>query len=220
MQEIKNIIKNMSNIEKMITIIAVIALIGIQFTTDSSLMAFITAILGIGYVLCVKYRSKYAMVLGVIQCALYAMIAFNNKVYGDVFLNTYNVCFLAYGFINWKNNSTEGKVNVRMLDKKGVMILGLFTIITYSIMFMLLSKFNGYTPYLDAFNTTFSCIATYLCCMRYRVQWVYWNCVNISSVILYTSLWASGSNVLPLVLMFTLYLLNSLHAAYIWYKNK
>lgn len=220
MRELKKIYKNTTNIEKFVTLLAVTTLIIIQLMTDSSLIAFGTATLGIGYVLCVKYKSRYAMVLGAIQCTLYALLAFTNKVYGDVFLNTYNVCFLMFGYFQWKKNSVESEVKVRNINKKEGSILFIITLITYLVLFTVLSKLGGFKAYLDAFNTTFSCIAMALCCLRYKFQWFYWNCVNISSLVLYTTLLMSGANVLPMVLMFSVYLLNSLHATYIWYGKK
>ena len=159
------------------------------------------------------------MTIGAIQCALYAILAFQNRVFGDVILNTYNVCFLTYGYFQWSKNSNGDEVETRKLTKKQLIILIAATIGIYSIMTLILIKLQSYNPYLDAFNTTFSCIAMFLCTTRFSAQWFYWNCTNISSLILYTSLWISGSNVLPMAIMFSLYLLNSLHATYIWYKK-
>lgn len=219
MNEIKQIYIKTTKIERIVTFLAIVTLIAIQLTTDSSLIAFGTAILGIGYVLSVKYKTRLAMILGAIQCTLYALLAFNNKVYGDVILNTYNVCFLIYGYFQWKQNSIKNEVEVRNINREEVVILTMITIFTYIILFMILGRLGGFKSYLDAFNTTFSCIAMALCCLRYKIQWFYWNCVNLSSLILYTTLWISGGNVLPLVLMFAIYLLNSIHATYIWYKK-
>lgn len=219
MTEIKNIINKTTFAEKIVTILGILTLIYIQLTTDSSFIALTTACLGIAYVLLVKYKSKHAMTIGAIQCALYAILAFQNRVFGDVILNTYNVCFLTYGYFQWSKNSNGDEVETRKLTKKQLIILIAATIGIYSIMTLILTKLQSYNPYLDAFNTTFSCIAMFLCTTRFSAQWFYWNCTNISSLILYTSLWISGSNVLPMAIMFSLYLLNSLHATYIWYKK-
>lgn len=207
-------------IEILITILGVLTLIYIQFTTDSSLIALSTAILGIAYVLLVKYKNKYAMLVGCIQCLLYMIVAYQNRVFGDVILNTYNVLFLAYGWFSWSNSQANNKkIEVRKLSSKGVINLIIIAFLWYSTLVILLTTLGSYNPPLDALNTTCSTIAMFLATNRYTEQWIFWNLTNVSSLALYTTLFLSGANVLPLVLMFSLYLLNSIHATYLWYRK-
>lgn len=207
-------------IEMLITMLGVLTLICIQFTTDSSVIALSTAILGIGYVLLVKYKNKYAMMIGAIQCLLYMTVAYQNKVFGDVILNTYNVLFLAYGWFSWSHSQANNtKIEVRKLDRKGILNLIIITFLWYSVLVIILTTLGSYNPPLDALNTTCSTIAMFLATNRYSEQWIFWNLTNISSLVLYTTLFLSGANVLPLVIMFGLYLINSIHATYLWYRK-
>lgn len=219
MNDIKHIYSSTSKLERLITLLAIVTLIVIQFNTDSSLVSFLTAFFGTFYVICVKYKSRHSMILGLIQCSLYFYLALSNKVFGDVFLNAYNICFLLFGYFNWKSHTENSEVEVRSMNGKNILVLSLVTCLVYLSMFSVLSRLGGFKAYLDAFNTTFSCIAMALCCLRYRVQWFYWNCVNISSLVLYTTLWLSGASVFPMCIMFALFSMNSIHATYIWNKK-
>lgn len=216
--ELKTMIRNMSIYERIGSVLFFVVLLGIQAITDSSILSFICTALGIVYVLGVKYQARFGLLVGAIQTFIYAMLAFNNKVFGDFSLNTYTCITLIIGFVLWKKNS--GKIEVKKAKSMDIAVIVISTIAIYISLFRVLNSVGGFNPYLDAFNTTMSIVALILTMYRYRCAWVYWNLNNISSLILYITLYLSGANVAPMILMFTAYTINSLHATSIWYSKK
>lgn len=218
-KEMKTTYDKMSKIERLASLLFIITLLGIQIITDSSLVSFICTFLGIFYVLGVKYQTKFSLSIGTLQTFVYVILAFNNKVYGDLILNTYSCITLFIGYLMWSKKGNETNFEVKKLDKIKLIKLIISTIVLYCMMYLLLTKLGGYKPYLDSFNSTFSMIALYLTMNKYRCAWIYWNLNNVSSLILYLVLFLDGGAVAPMVLLFFAYTLNSLHATYIWYKK-
>ena len=52
--------------------------------------------------------------------------------------------------------------------------------------------------------------------MKFKNTWTWWTLTNISSLALYGyAYFIDGMQVLPIVVMFTMFLINSMHAQYI-----
>ena len=219
MKELKNLWKSFTTFDKVYTVLFTLSLIAVQFITDSTLVSLVCAVLGIGHVILVRKGHRYAMVLGAVQSLLYCIISYNARIYGDFMLNVYNVFFLSYGFIQWKNNSNGSTLEIRKLTKPDAIKVVGMTFVVYACLFTILSISGGFKPYLDATTTTLCIIGVYLMSNRYIECWVALNLNNIISVGLWITLLLSGNPNAPVMMfMFGCYLVNSIYATIQWSK--
>lgn len=215
--ELRQMIKNMSKFEKTFSLIFIVTLISIQIVTKSNLFAFTTALFGIGYGICVKYGTRSGLLFGFIQTLFAAITANMNGIYGDLTLNSISCVILAIGFIRYNSiGEKNDQHGFRWQTNKQVIVTSIVFIIIYIGMFAVLKTFGSYVPFMDAFNSTCSIIAVYLLNMKFKNTWTWWTLTNISSLALYGyAYFIDGMQVLPLVVMFTMFLINSMHAQYI-----
>lgn len=221
MKEIKNIIKQMTNFDKVFAILFSISLISIQLITDSTMISLLCSCLGIAYVILARLGHRFSMIFGAIQALLYCMISFKATIFGDFMLNLYNVIFMTYGYIQWNKNKKNNQLEIRDLDKKQSLKVIIIMIIIYTTLVLILKKANGYNYFLDAFTTTVSMTGLYLMAMRFRQCWIAWNINNIFSMILWTTLLLNGNANAPVMIaMFFCYTCNSILGYIDWYKKK
>lgn len=215
--ELRQMIKNMSKFEKAFSLIFIVTLISIQIVTKSNLFAFTTALFGIGYGICVKYGTRSGLLFGFIQTLFAAITANMNGIYGDLTLNTISCVILAIGFIRYNSiGEKNDQHGFRWQTNKQIIVTSIIFIIIYIGMFVVLKTFGSYVPFMDAFNSTCSIIAVYLLNMKFKNTWTWWTLTNISSLALYGyAYFIDGMQVLPIVVMFTMFLINSMHAQYI-----
>lgn len=220
--ELRQMIKNMSKFEKVFSLMFIVTLISIQIITKSNLFAFTTALFGIGYGICVKYGTRSGLLFGFVQTLFAAITASINGIYGDLTLNSISCVILAIGFIRYNNiGEKSDKHGFRWQTDKQVLVTTIVFAVIYMSMFIVLKKFGSYIPFIDAYNSTCSIIAVYLLNMKFRNTWIWWTLTNISSLLLYGyAYFIDGMRVLPIVVMFTMFLINSIHAQYINGKNE
>lgn len=220
MGEFKNIIRKMTNFDKVFAIVFAVSLITVQLITDSTLISLFCSCLGIGYVLLVRLGHKFSMVLGAIQALFYCIISFKSGIFGDFMLNAYNVIFMTYGYIQWNRNANNDNLEVRNLTKKQSFQVLLGMIVVYISLVVILKQANGFNYYLDAFTTTMSMTGLFLTANRFRQCWIAWNINNIFSMLLWTTLLLNGNKNAPIMIfMFFCYTCNSLIATRQWYKK-
>ena len=220
MKELVKLWKSFGVFDKVYTIVFTLSLISIQLMTDSTLISLVCALLGIGHVILVRKGHRYAMVLGAIQAIIYCMISFKARIYGDFMLNVYNVFFLSYGFIQWKNNSSDNGLHIRKLSKADAIKTLILTFVIYSCLFTVLTFAGGFRPYLDATNTTLCIVGVYLMSNRYIECWIAYNLTNVISVVLWLTLLLNGNTNAPVMMfMFGCYLVNSIYATIQWLQQ-
>jgi len=94
-----------------------------------------------------------------------------NRLYGDVFNNSVYLIMGVIGFILWKREDTSKITKCSYLEKLiYCLIIAVFTFIVGYI----LSKTNDPLPFLDAFTTTSSLVATYYMIRKKVDTWIIW----------------------------------------------
>lgn len=72
-------------------------------------------------------------------------------------------------------------------------------------------------PALDGVTVVISLVAQILMLLRYREQWVLWVLVNLLTISLWAVMWLKhGETSLPLLLMYCMYLCNSIYGYVNW----
>ncbi|MFI3210692.1 MAG: nicotinamide riboside transporter PnuC [Peptostreptococcaceae bacterium] len=185
-----------------------------------SLLSLISGITGIiGVVLCAKGKIE-TYYFSIINVAIYAILCFQSKLYGEVMLNSlYFIPMNIFGFFMWKKQKDDsGTVNVRSLSKKefSIMVLGL--IVSIFMYYQLLKKLGGNLQLIDSVTTITSVVAIILQVLRYKEQWILWIIINIVSIIMWGMLLNSDSGSITMIVMWSAYLINAVYGYVNWQK--
>lgn len=212
MQQIKDLIKQMTKVEQIGTLIFILSLLIVQFTTGNTVLGLATGTLGIFYVILVRLGSKLCYIVGGIQMALYVLIAYNSKIYGDTIFNSINVLLQFVGWYKWsRREDTHGIVKPKKMSRGKFGCVVAIWIIAWICGSIVLTWKGGNTPYLDSFTTVTVMIAMLLSINSYKEQWILWNSSNIIEVVIWSLALIRGeSNALTMVIMWIAYFCNSL----------
>lgn len=228
-----------SKFEKFLGFLAVFGSIALTLLWGDTLFGLSVTLTGILCVILVNKRSNWNYLWGTYNVVGYAYLAWTYGLGGDFMLNAFY--FLPMQFIGlamWSKNLEEGAVvKARDFTQKGYFNLGLFTALAVAIYGVLLQNhiapyFNGlglpvvfpiyesFGLYLfDSMSTVLSVIAMWLMAKRYAAQWVLWIIVNVASI----GMWAivlfntpNDTNAIAMLLMWAIYLLNSVSGYLNW----
>ncbi|QLB15234.1 nicotinamide riboside transporter pnuC [Mannheimia granulomatis] len=203
--------------------------IGIFIYQPDTWIATIAAITGI---LCVVFVGKGKIsnyLFGLISVSLYAYISYTFNLYGEMMLNLFVYVPVQFiGFYFWRKNMTrENTVNnagaeeviAKSLTAKQWLIV-IFSAIVGTVLYIELLKHLGSAlAVLDGATVVISIVAQILMVLRYREQWALWIIVNIMTISLWAAMYfQNGETSLPLLVMYIMYLCNSIYGYYNWIK--
>ncbi len=202
----------------------VFSAIGILFTflSKDSFFGFTVFITG---VLCVVLTAKgklMSYVFGMYNTFGYAYLAYVNGIFGEVLLNLlFFVPMNIAGFYMWSKNFQGGKLAMRQMEFKGMLLVGAVCISGFLLLGYGLSFIPGQnSPYIDALTTVLSVVATILMVRRFKEQWLVYIVLNMFTVLLWTIRTSEGSSEGPLmIVMWSAYLLNAAYGYYNWNKG-
>lgn len=182
-------------------------------TSTTEWLIFITAML---YVLLAAIENVWCWLFGILSSALSVYLCYTGQLFLESGLNVFYVVIGIYGWYQWLYGSKEKAeleiVSFSLLKNAKLFRIGLL------IWFPLGLISNQYStqvmPYLDAFITAFSILATWMTAKKILENWLYWIAIDALAIILYAS---RGFNLLAL--LYFIYTLLAV-AGYIKWRNK
>ena len=180
----------------------------------------ISGITGIFSVILCSQGKISSFFFGFIQVITYAIICFEEHLYGEVAINIFYFLTMIYGLFSWlkhygkTDDSSENKLHTRHLKPIYTILLSLFTIAA-SVGTALFLKYysDDSQPWLDAFTTIPAFVGQLLMITRYREQWGLWLIVDILSI----AMWFNAANY-SMTALYIFWCLNCLYGYYNWRK--
>jgi nicotinamide mononucleotide transporter len=154
-------------------------------TSITEWLIFITAIL---YVILAAIENVWCWLFGIISSALSVYLCYSGKLFLESGLSVFYVVIGVYGWYEWLYGSkekTEITITSYTFKKNFLLILtGLLIWIPFG---FIAQKFSTQAmPYLDAFITAFSIVATWMTAKKIIENWLYWIIIDASAVFLYS----------------------------------
>lgn len=132
---------------------------------------------GLIYVALIAMHKRAGWIFGILGCLAQIYVSYESKIYMDALLNLVYVLMGIQGFLYWNKQEQE---RVAPALKKAEWLFYLITGIALSALLgMLSTKMGNASPYLDAFTTVFSLVATYLTIKKYRENWLFWIIIDM-----------------------------------------
>ena len=156
---------------------------------------FIAVTLSIIYVILASRENQNCWYFGILSVSIYIYICLDALLYAETLLQIVYLFLSFYGLYNWKKKSivNEPLENTKVLKlkisewpvKKHFTYILIFTILSFSIGILLNSFTKSELPFIDAFTTSFSLLATYMTVKKVLENWLYWIIIDLTSVFLY-----------------------------------
>jgi nicotinamide mononucleotide transporter len=157
----------------------------LKATSITEWLIFITALI---YVLLAAIENVWCWLFGIFSSALSVYLCYEGKLFLESGLSIFYVIIGAYGWYQWLYGSGEKKeleVVSASLQKNFAYIL--IAVLLWIPLGFIAQKFSTQAmPYLDAFITAFSIIATWMTAKKILENWIYWIVIDAFAVVLYS----------------------------------
>ena len=202
--------------------LATAVILGISLYWGENIIGLVAALTGVWCVILTGKGKRSSFLFGIVNAALYAVVAFSAKYYGEVMLNVlYYLPMGVVGWFAWKkhmNDDTGEVVEKRLPLKKGVFVYAA-TGVVIALYGFLLAKLGGNLPYVDSMSTVVSVVAQILSIGRLMEQWVLWIVVDVVTVIMWGVDFANGGETIATLVMWSIYLINAVIMFVRWYRE-
>ncbi|WP_375238773.1 nicotinamide riboside transporter PnuC [Aurantibacter sp.] len=153
----------------------------------NTILEIIAVVFGLTYLILLIKEQKICWYFGIAGSLLSIFLFYKIKLYSEAILYIYYVVIGVYGLWLWtknESNSSKMKVTNNSITQNIVLI-----VIGIGLAFGLGYVFKTYTdaesPYLDAFTSIFSFIASYLEAKKVLSAWLFWIVINGLTLFLY-----------------------------------
>ncbi len=201
-------------------IISTLTMLTLSIIWGDSPMALISGVTGIiSVVLCAKGKiSTY--VFACVKVGLYAIIAYQNRLFGEVMLNGfYYLPMNIVGFYMWRKQKDDaGTVIVRRLTPKQIILLIIGLLIAITAYWRVLVALGGNLQLIDSITTILSIVAFLLQIGRFMEQWILWMIINVFSITMWSLLLGTPEGSVTMIIMFSAYLINGVYGFRNWLK--
>lgn len=176
----------------------------------------IGALLGILYVILASRQSVWCWIAGNINVAMYILIFFNARLYGDMALQMLYFIMGIYGWWQWmfaKSNGAQ-KLSIRKIKTPLLLLSMLIAVIMAGLFGYILTFTNTDVPWLDGVATSFGIWGTWLTARKYIENWLVWVVANAYCAGLFYY-----KNLYPTVVFYIIMLVLAIYAYYIWKRQ-
>ncbi len=172
-----------------------------EYALATTWLEWVAVLTGVIYVILASYQSIWCWLFAFVSSSLYVYICIAFELYIESGLQLFYVAMAIVGWLSWSNaNKKSSAVSKELLDSPesktvvqvwSLRIHAINIIVSGLVAFALGWTFDQFTnqsnPYMDAFTTVYSLLATFMVTRRVLENWVYWVVIDLVSIFLYSS---------------------------------
>lgn len=152
------------------------------FYTEASILSLISGVTGIFAVVLCAERKLTFWIFAWIQLITYIILAWNQKLWGEVGENIFYDITMIGGMFIWNKYKENDKVKSRSLSNNYFELIKIGCAIGILILWYCLKCTNDTQPFMDSISTVPAIIAQILMITAYREQWYFWLIIDIASI--------------------------------------
>ena len=179
-----------------------------------SIWEVVAVILGIAYLVLAMRQSMLCWYAAFGSTAIFSWLFWDVSLVMESGLNVYYLIMAIYGWSVWRGNKEKSETNVAIktwsLSRHALIIAGV-VLISLVTGYGLEKNTSAALPYLDSFTTWGAVITTYMVAQKVLENWLYWQVINSSAIVLYalTGFYAT-------IVMFSIYLFLAMAGYFKW----
>lgn len=182
----------------------------------ASMLEYAAIVFAIVYVILAAKESLWCWYPAFASSSIYVYLTYSANLIGESFISLFYVIMAVYGWWQWKfgHRKNERLILAEWRKSKHALIIifgvGFAAILGKSFQVL----FSSAMPYLDAFTTSFSLIATFMVTRKILSNWIYWIVIDALNVYLY---WSRGLE--PTAGLYFLYTILAVFGFVSWYRE-
>ncbi|APC92408.1 MULTISPECIES: nicotinamide riboside transporter PnuC [Francisella] len=198
------------------------------YLSGSSSFILIYSIVGITNLILAAKGKVFNYVLGLIGALMYALISYQNQVYGQLLLALFFLCPIQfYGWYNWTrpHNNTKGQqIKIKKLTQaQFIKIIFSIAVVSAVYGYFVLHLYFGQSVglFADAIVEVTSIVAFILTVLIYREHWLLWLTIDVLTI----SIWIDGIvdsvitiAIIPVIITKLVAFINAIYGYISWRK--
>lgn len=224
-----NEVKTLKKTTKVMMIIMLLAeVVAFVFGKDYGFTGWIGLITGIATVMNLILVDQARITnysWGILSCAVWLLVALNNRLIGDICSQTFYLVMQFFGISIWHRDMSKQK-NQEELEpkkigwKKGLLIT-IGTVMLYFIVLATSKTLHGTQVYLDATLLPLGIVGQILMTYGYKSQWIAWIIDDTVNVAIWSiQLAHGGAGAITMFALQVIMLLNAFYGMYMWFKPR
>lgn len=144
---------------------------------------------GVAYLWWEYHANPKVWIASMIMPAISMWIYFSKGIYADFTINIYYLLMAIYGYWAWTHGNTGKKKKALPITHTPLWAWAVVILVLAAcwgvLSWLLVNITDSTVPYIDAFTTALSIVATWMMARKYAEQWLAWLVVDAVSVYLY-----------------------------------
>lgn len=155
---------------------------------QTSILEWAIFVAALGYVILATFENKWCWVFGIASSAMLVYLCFTGHLFLESGLNVFYVLIGFYGWYQWLYGSREkSELTITSFSLKNNIVLILIGLTFWLPLGFISHRYSTQAlPYLDAFITAFSIIATWMQAKKIIENWLFWILLNGLGILLYS----------------------------------
>lgn len=155
---------------------------------QTSILEWAIFVAALGYVVLATLENKWCWIFGIASSAMLVYLCFTGHLFLESGLNVFYVLIGFYGWYQWLYGSNEkSELTITSFSLKNNIVLILIGLAFWFPLGFIAHRYSTQAlPYLDAFITAFSIIATWMQAKKIIENWLFWILLNGLGVLLYS----------------------------------
>ena len=167
--------------------IVCVVLVALSFMSGGGGLSIVVALCGILYAFFAGEGKYICFFFGLVYSCLYAYIAYDIGLYGDMMLNLFYLPINLLGIFWWQShqNQEQNKIIITSLGLRGGVLCGVVVVglsVSYG---AYLQSIHSLYPYLNSFSVVAQVVAFYLQVRRYVQNYLLVTLANIVSIVIW-----------------------------------
>lgn len=224
-----NEVKTLKKTTKTMMIIMLLAeVVAFVFGKDYGFTGWIGLITGIATVMNLILVDQARITnysWGILSCAVWLLVALNNRLIGDICSQTFYLVMQFFGISIWHRDMSKQK-NQEELEPKRIgwkkgLLIAIGTVILYFIVLATSKTLHGTQVYLDATLLPLGIVGQILMTYGYKLQWAAWIIDDFVNVIIWSiQLFHGGAGAITMFALQVIMLINAFYGMYMWFKPR
>lgn len=224
-----NEVKTLKKTTKAMMIVMLLAeVIAFVFGKDYGFTGWIGLITGIATVMNLILVDQARITnysWGILSCAVWLLVALNNRLIGDICSQTFYLVMQFFGISIWHRDMSKQK-NQEELEPKKIgwkkgLLIAVGTVILYFIVLATSKTLHGTQVYLDATLLPLGIVGQILMTYGYKSQWIAWIIDDAVNVAIWSvQLAHGGAGAITMFALQVIMLLNAFYGMHMWFKPR
>lgn len=198
-----------------------VLLVALSIISGGGALSIVVALCGILYAFFAGEGKYVCFFFGLVYSCLYAYIAYEIGLYGDMMLNLFYLPINLLGIFWWKThqNQEQSKIIITSLSTRGKLLCA-FVVVGLSVGYgAYLQSLDSLYPYLNSFSVVAQVVAFYLQVKRYVQNYFLVTLANVVSIVIWGLIYDASQEQIAQLLTMIVFFFVGVYYYFVWRRE-